>query len=476
MRTDFSKSKILCIGDVILDSYVIGDVDRISPEAPIPIFKFGSERFVLGGAANVARNIISGGAKCTLLSVIGKDQAGKTIRKLIGTHKKLTPKLVEDASRITTKKTRFMSGQQQILRVDEEKKNEISNTIEKKVFSTFKQIINDFDIVVISDYDKGILTSNILQKIINFCNSRDKTTIIDPKKKNFFLYSNASIITPNFKELLSASDVLQENQVSENKLVEKLSKNLIKKFNFKAVLTTRSSSGMSLISTKDETFHLSSRALEVYDVSGAGDTVAAYLSLALTKGMKLKEACEIANTAAGVAVGKLGTASVNYEEVFRESTTQSKLYNLEDAKKKILRLNIKKIGFTNGCFDILHSGHLNYLKEAKRNCDFLILGLNSDSSISKLKGKGRPIINLNERILMLSNFSFINMIIVFNDLTPLKLIKSLKPKIIFKGRDYKLKDVVGFEESRSWNGKVMLINYEKGKSTSNLIKKIKDGT
>ncbi|MAI83931.1 MAG: hypothetical protein CMM91_03210 [Rickettsiales bacterium] len=290
------------------------------------------------------------------------------------------------------------------------------------------------------------------------------------------MYSNASIITPNFKELLSASDVLQENQVSENKLVEKLSKNLIKKFNFKAVLTTRSSSGMSLISTKDETFHLSSRALEVYDVSGAGDTVAAYLSLALTKGMKLKEACEIANTAAGVAVGKLGTASVNYEEVFRESTTQSKLYNLEDAKKKILRLNIKKIGFTNGCFDILHSGHLNYLKEAKRNCDFLILGLNSDSSISKLKGKGRPIINLNERILMLSNFSFINMIIVFNDLTPLKLIKSLKPKIIFKGRDYKLKDVVGFEESRSWNGKVMLINYEKGKSTSNLIKKIKDGT
>lgn len=476
MKPDFSKSKILCIGDIILDSYVNGDVERISPEAPIPIFKFHSEIFVLGGAANVARNIVSGGAECTLISVVGKDQEGKALKKLIRKHKKLTAKLIEDHDRITIKKTRYISGQQQLLRVDEEKNFEINSSIESKIFAIFKEILNDFDVIVISDYNKGILTAALLKKMIDFCNIKKKPVIVDPKKKNFFSYSNASIITPNLKELFLASDFDSKNLNFENKCVETVSKDLIKKFNFQAVLTTRSSSGMSLVSKKNKTHHLSSKALEVYDVSGAGDTVVAYLSLALSIGMKLIEACEVANSAAGIAVGKLGTANVNYEEVFKERFTQSKLCSLKEAKKKILEYNTKKIGFTNGCFDILHSGHLSYLKEARKNCDVLILGLNSDISISKLKGKGRPIINLNERILMLSNFSFVDMIIVFKDLTPIRLIKSLKPDVIFKGSDYNLKDVVGYKESIEWNGKVKLINYEKGKSTSNLIKKIKDGT
>lgn len=473
---NFSKLKILCVGDIILDSYVTGNVQRVSPEAPIPIFDKKSERFVLGGAGNVARNISSGGGSCHLISLVGKDDRHETLRKLIKLEKNITVSLIQDSNRSTTKKTRFISSQQQLLRVDEESVNKINEDIEEKLFTKIKKVLPKSDLIVISDYAKGLLTDSITRKILNLANKFNVISVVDPKKKSFESYSNSKIITPNLKELFDASEIQIKSSESENKKIELISRDLMKKFNIMNFLVTRSSEGMTLVSRKSKISHFSSNAIEVFDVSGAGDTVVAYLSLAYASKIDLKNSVRIANKAASLSVAKLGTASVNYEEVFNDKKTIEKNFSLKDAKKQLKKNSFEKLGFTNGCFDILHSGHISYLKQSKKNCDFLIIGLNSDNSIKKIKGKGRPIINIEDRILLLSSLTFVDMIVVFDELTPIKLIKHLKPHILFKGKDYKLDQVVGSEEIKSWGGKVMLIDYESGKSTSNIIRRIKDGS
>lgn len=471
------SEKILCIGDLILDHYVHGDIDRISPEAPIPILKANDKNYnILGGCGNVARNICSANNKCHLISIVGKDDDGLRLKEIIRRIKNLTSNLIVDPVRCTTKKTRYVCENQQILRVDKEMENPISTAIELKIIKLLKKKINDCNVIVLSDYNKGVLTNNLIKRIIKIAKDYKKILIVDPKKKDFSVYAGATFITPNLKELKAATNTLSiSTKSNENSLVLKLSKKIINKFDFKAVITTRSSNGISVVTDVGSFFHLPSEAKEVFDVSGAGDTVLAYLSSSISKGESLESSIKISNVAAGLAVAKFGTSVVSIDEI--ENTKQiknNKVVTHQDISKILRDYDGEKIiGFTNGCFDLLHTGHISYLKSAKQKCDLLILGLNSDESIKKLKGKNRPIVEQKDRVEILSSFPFVDKIVVFEEATPIKLIKKIKPNVIFKGKDYKKKDVVGFYESKKWQGKVILIDFVENKSTTNLIERIK---
>ena len=471
------SEKILCVGDLILDHYVHGDIDRISPEAPIPILKANDRNYnILGGCGNVARNICSANNKCHLISIVGNDDDGLRLKEIMKKIKNLTSNLIVDPVRCTTKKTRYVCENQQILRVDKEMENPISTAIELKIIKLLKKKINDCNVIVLSDYNKGVLTNNLIKKIIKIAKDYKKILIVDPKKKDFSVYAGATFITPNLKELKGATNTLGiSTKSNEDSLVLKLSKKIINKFDFKAVITTRSSNGISVVTDVGSFFHLPSEAKEVFDVSGAGDTVLAYLSSSISKGQSLESSIKISNVAAGVAVAKFGTSVVSIDEIDNiKQIKNNKVITNQDISKILKDYDGEKIiGFTNGCFDLLHTGHISYLKSAKQKCDILILGLNSDESIKKLKGKNRPIVEQKDRVEILSSFPFVDKIVVFEEVTPIKLIKKIKPNIIFKGKDYKKKDVVGFYESKKWHGRVILIDFVENKSTTNLIERIK---
>ena len=472
-----NNGKVLCVGDLILDHYVHGNIDRISPEAPIPVLKADDRNYnILGGCGNVARNICSANSKCHLISIVGNDNDGLKIREIIKEIKNLTFNLIIDKNRCTTKKTRYVCENQQILRVDNEIESPISEVLETKIIKLLKNKINDYDVIVLSDYNKGVLTDTLIKKIIKIAQHFKKILIVDPKKKDFSVYAGATFITPNIKELKSSVNTFDINSKNnDDNLVIKLSKQIINKFKFKAVITTRSSDGISVVTDVGSFFHLPSEAKEVFDVSGAGDTVLAYLSTSISKGKSLESSVKISNIAAGLAVGKFGTSVVSIGEVDNIKQIKNiKVVTNQNLSKALKDYDSNKIiGFTNGCFDLLHTGHISYLKSAKQKCDILILGLNSDESIRKLMGKNRPIVEQKDRVEILSSFPFIDRIVVFDEVTPIKLIKRIKPNIIFKGKDYKKKDVVGFRESKKWQGRVILIDFIKNKSTTNLIERIK---
>ena len=472
-----NNGKVLCVGDLILDHYVHGNIDRISPEAPIPVLKADDRNYnILGGCGNVARNICSANSKCHLISIVGNDNDGLKIREIIKEIKNLTFNLIIDKNRCTTKKTRYVCENQQILRVDNEIESPISKVLETKIIKLLKNKINDYDVIVLSDYNKGVLTDTLIKKIIKIAQHFKKILIVDPKKKDFSVYAGATFITPNFKELKSSINTFNINSKNnDDNLVIKLSKKIINKFKFKAVITTRSSDGISVVTDVGSFFHLPSEAKEVFDVSGAGDTVLAYLSTSISKGKSLESSVKISNIAAGLAVGKFGTSVVSIGEVDNIKQIKNiKVVTNQNLSKALKDYDSNKIiGFTNGCFDLLHTGHISYLKSAKQKCDILILGLNSDESIRKLKGKNRPIVELKDRVEILSSFPFIDKIVIFDEVTPIKLIKRIKPNIIFKGKDYKKQDVVGFRESKKWQGRIILIDFIKNKSTTNLIERIK---
>ncbi len=471
------SGRVLCIGDIILDSYSHGDVKRISPEAPIPVLKINNNKYeVLGGCGNVAKNICGAGSECHIISVCGDDEESIVLKKLLKDSKKLTFNLLTDNSRCTTKKIRFVSGNQQILRVDKEFNKPISSKLETRILSILKSKIDFFDVIVLSDYSKGLLTDNLLKSTIELSRKKNKLIIVDPKKIDFSPYKGANIITPNFKELMQASKIEKELNKEENaKVVVRLSRKLLKKYNFDAIVTTRSSDGISIVDKKNNHLHLPSKAQEVFDVSGAGDTVIAYIASGIANGRSLFNATEIANDAAGFAVGKFGTTVVNENDLL-SSNQKNKLCELKELNYDLKKYKNKTIGFTNGCFDLIHQGHIFYLKEARKMCDFLILGLNSDNSIKKIKGKDRPILNQIERTEILKSFDFIDKILIFNEETPINLIKKIKPNIIFKGDDYSINAVVGSKEITKWGGQIKLIKCVKGKSTSNIISKIKNVT
>ncbi|MEE2693655.1 MAG: PfkB family carbohydrate kinase [Pseudomonadota bacterium] len=485
----FKKSKILIIGDAMLDKYFLGSTERISPEAPVPVLKVESEILKPGGAANVASNISSLGQDTTLIANIGVDTNGKILKKLIGAQKiNLISK--NDKKIKTTTKSRFISQNQQLIRVDDETNDKINFLMPSNIESQVKKC----DALIFSDYKKG--AQNNITKLIKLANKFKKPVFIDPKGDNFDCYKNSFCITPNKKEFENIVGKCSSNQDIVNK-----SKKLITKLNLKSILITLGSEGMILVEKNLKPTKIEATSVnEVFDVTGAGDTViatlcATYLS---SETKDLKFAAVVANIAAGEVIKKLGAQSISEKELSSkvyenlnladeiENEYFSKLDELENFDRvisnerdltKILNLIRElgfKIGFTNGCFDILHRGHIQYLDKARKSADFLFIGVNDDNSVKKLKGKNRPINSLKDRINFLNRATLDDAFIMkFSESTPLRLIKRIKPDILIKGGDYKANQIVGNEFVKKNNGEVKIIPFLKGYSTSNLIKKIK---
>ena len=468
-----SKGKwVLVIGDVMLDKYIFGEVNRTSPEAPVPVVEKKSESFRMGGAANVAANLIGLGIKTILSGVVGNDQNGEALKRLLKKNNISQQGLIKSTLSTTTK-TRIIAGHQQIVRVDDEDTNiSLSANQIKKILNL---IIKKPSIIVLSDYGKGFLTENLTQKIIKQAKKNDIPILVDPKGNNIKKYAGASILTPNKKEAFVLSNLAEPNE----DLLEKQLKKICIKFDIENIAMTQGDQGIKLVSSRKIDVIPATKLKKVFDVSGAGDTVIATLAAGLIGKLTTHKSLELANIAAGVAIGKVGTVAIEGHEIINEIDTEQTLqihkiisFNKLDGLIKNLRAKDLKIGFTNGCFDILHAGHVTYLEQAKNNIDFLILGLNSDSSVKKIKGAKRPIINQEDRARVLSSLEAVDAVIIFDEETPIKLIQRIKPNFLIKGSDYKLTEVVGHKEVTKWGGKVKLVELLAGRSSSNIIKDI----
>ena len=463
--------KIFCLGDIMLDNYIIGNTNRISPEGPIPVLDIVKEVKMLGGVGNVVRNLSTLATETHLVSLLGNDLMSNEVEKKLNIIN-VNKDLVRDSNRPTITKSRYISNNQQILRVDKEKTDFIDKKIENKIFNYSKKRILKTDVVIISDYNKGLITKNLLKRIVSFANKNKKPVIIDPKSTDFDKYKGATIVTPNIKEL----ELVAKKKLNSDKEIINISKKLIFKFNFKHLLITMGKSGMMLISKNNKNvIKFDAEAKEVFDVSGAGDTVIASIAAALSTGFDISSAVKLANVAAGIVVGKSGTATASLLEIEPYFSYEDSLYNLNEIQKhsSMLKKRNRRIIFTNGCFDILHAGHVHYLEQAKKLGDELVVGLNSDSSVKNLKGEDRPINNLDQRAKVLSSLECVDKIVSFSEATPIKLIKAIKPDVIVKGGDYKVKDVVGHKEVESWGGKVRIIPLIPGLSTTKIIRKFK---
>ena len=462
---------ILLIGDLILDVYLWGDCQRISPEAPVQVVDISKEEKVLGGAGNVLSNLISLGANVSFISVLGLDDTAKDLRKILSKYKIVDELLLIENARKTSKKTRVISSNQQILRFDSESKEDISKENQERVMTYLKANIKNFDLLVISDYLKGVLTYKLCQDIIKLAKKFNKKVLIDPKGEDYSKYKGAYLLTPNKKE---ASLVCNIDIKDDNSLF-KASHFLKKEFDLEYSIVTLSEDGISLFD--NELLKFPTYVREVYDVTGAGDTVLASLAFCLAIAKDIRFSISFANSAAAVAVSKIGCASVSIDDIITfKSLSQKADFNdfikdftsIDEIVKKAKKEG-KKIVFTNGCFDILHFGHIKYLEKAKKLGDILIIGLNSDSSVKRLKGNSRPINNVEDRAYILASLSIVDYVVCFDEDTPLNLIKLIRPDVLVKGGDYKAKDVVG----TNFALELKLIPFVKGRSTTNLVDKLK---
>ncbi len=463
---EITDKKICVLGDIMLDKYIYGKASKISPEAPIPIVLVEKQYKSLGGSANVASNIRNLNLQCLIIGRVGLDDDGKIVENLLS-EKGINYKLIRD-DLPTISKTRVISSNQQMIRLDVEKVTPLKDKQEKEIIEFFKENCKDFDIVLISDYAKGFCTENLCHQIIQISNKNDIKVIIDPKKRNWKKYEGAYLITPNHLELIEFTGKDIENKDFE---IENVLSDIYKNLNIDNIIVTRAEKGMSLYDGKDFV-HIPAVPIEVFDVSGAGDCVISVITSCLSSGYSLLDSAEIANKAASIVVQKAGTVPITYEEFINiiEKTNQSKTCTFEQIKLIVndLKRKEKKIVFTNGCFDILHAGHIKYLEKAKELGDVLIIGLNSDSSVQRLKGKKRPLQNQTDRAYILSALECVNYIVIFDDDTPLNLIKIVEPDILVKGGDYNIEDIIGREYAKQ----TITIPFIDGKSTSNIIKKI----
>ena len=469
------RPSVIVVGDLILDEYIWGSVSRVSPEAPVPILESKSENMALGGAANVANNLVALGCEVHLVGAIGQDEKGDRLLNLIenlGVH---TEGIYRFVHRPTTAKVRVIAHNQQVLRIDKEDNRPITEETENKFIYYLNQTIPKMDGVICSDYKKGILTDKVLKTIMHRAKNSKKMVIVDPKSKDFAIYKGASVITPNEKEVEEASPI----KITSSLDLERSAEYLLGLTKGEALLITRGKDGMFLYSNNAKPIEISTVAREVYDVTGAGDTVISVFGLAAFSGFAFEEAAWLANMAAGVVVGKLGTATVTLreineflqEEMLRSSQT---VLEVEELKKIVSQAKAigKKVVFTNGCFDIIHGGHIEFLQKAKSLGDFLIVGLNSDSSVSQLKGEQRPIKNQEERANILSALKYVDYIAIFDELTPENLIREVHPDILCKGDDYNIDEVVGREIVEGYGARVELIPIVQGLSTTNIVQKI----
>ena len=466
------KANILVIGDLMLDHYLWGTCDRISPEAPVAVVDIKNETTVLGGAGNVINNLVSLGANVGVLSVVGNDSVANELKYMLD-ETGASSFLVEQKGRKTSKKSRIMAAKSQVVRYDHESKNDISFDSVKKIYSKFQEIINAYDIILFSDYGKGVLTNTLTKELIQYAKKYDKKVLVDPKGEDYSKYKGSFLLTPNKKEAQIASNI----EIEGADTLELALKQLKDTADLTYSMITLSEDGIAIL--KDgKVITKPTVAREVYDVTGAGDTVLASLGYALCIIDDLEIAVEFANLAAGVVVGKLGSSTVSLEEIeeYKSSISKSSIElhikSQDDIEALCKRLSAKgkKIVFTNGCFDILHKGHVSYLNIAKSFGDVLIVGLNSDSSVKKLKGPNRPVNDEDDRAYMLSALESVDYVVVFEDDTPLSLIEKIKPDTLVKGADYEGKEVVGSKIAKE----TRLVEFVEGKSTSKLIEKIKN--
>jgi D-beta-D-heptose 7-phosphate kinase/D-beta-D-heptose 1-phosphate adenosyltransferase len=472
-----ARTSVMVIGDVMLDRYVYGVVDRVSPEAPIPILRAERETAMPGGAGNVVRNLTALGAAVAFVSVVGDDQAGSDLTGLIGGQPGVEPWLLVEGARTTTVKTRFVSGGQQLLRADREQTGPISAKLAERMLRIACDTLAATSVTVLSDYAKGVLGGDIPAQLIAAARQAGRRIVIDPKGSDFARYAGADIITPNRRELSAATGM---NVEAEADLVAAATV-LRERHGFGAVLVTRSEDGMTLVDDEGA-HHFPAEAAEVFDVSGAGDTVVATLAAGLAAGLETKVAVRLANIAAGVVVGKVGTAVAREEDLLRMLTPQvstlRKIVTREIATEQVERWRRKgwRTGFTNGCFDLLHPGHVHLLEQARGQCDRLVVGLNSDASVRRLKGKTRPVQPEAARAAVLASLSAVDLVVIYDEDTPEETLDALRPDLLIKGADYTLDRVVGAELVQSWGGRVWLAELLSGYSTTATVRKIAAGT
>ncbi|OHC74025.1 MAG: bifunctional heptose 7-phosphate kinase/heptose 1-phosphate adenyltransferase [Rhodospirillales bacterium RIFCSPLOWO2_12_FULL_58_28] len=468
-----TKARVLCVGDVILDHFHHGAVERISPEAPIPVLRLEREDTMLGGAGNVVRNLAALGAKARFITVVGADHEGEKIAGEIAKAGIVDVPLIDD-ERKTSVKTRYLAAGQQMLRADRETVAPLGAKVREKLIAAAVEAMSDCALVVLSDYGKGVLDDGVAAKIIAAARKAGKTVIVDPKGADYGRYKGADVITPNRRELGEATHL----PVGGSDEVIKAARALINKHGFEAILVTLGRDGMALVAADGDNALLATEALEVFDVSGAGDTVAATLAAALGVGAGLSDAAALANTAAGIVVGKVGTAVVYPEDIISAlhhhdlSGAEAKVMALKQALDRIGQWRRKglKVGFTNGCFDLLHPGHISLLAQAREACDRLVVGLNSDSSVKRLgKGDDRPIQMETARATVMASLAAVDMVIIFGEDTPLKLIEAIRPDVLVKGSDYELDKVVGADLVQSYGGRVLLAELKPGHSTTGAI-------
>jgi len=467
--------RVLVLGDVMLDRFVYGSVARVSPEAPIPVLEVSRSLDSAGGAANVARNVASIGGHVTLIGVVGKDTWASDLQSELAASPTIDARLIVDAARPTTVKTRYVADGQQMLRADRELREPLSDEVATRLIDEFERSLQQADIVVLSDYAKGVLTERITRAAINAARNANKAVIVDPKARDFRRYAGATVLTPNRLELQTASGC----ECITDATVEAAARPFLDGNLCTFMVVTRGKDGMSVVGKGEAAIHLKTMARQVFDVSGAGDTAVAPMSLGMAAGANIVSAASLANVAAGIVVGKLGTAAVTSSELIEElaplgsRSADSKIFTLESVLQlaRAWREEGASIAFTNGCFDLLHPGHVSLLDQAKRSADRLIVGLNADDSIRRLKGPDRPIQNEIARATVLSSLKFVDAVVIFSEDTPINLIQALEPDVLVKGADYALEQVVGADLVTKRGGRVLLADLVKGHSTSNMVRR-----
>ena len=473
----FDQCRLLVVGDLMIDEYVWGEVDRISPEAPVQVVAVKNEEYTLGGSGNVVNNLAALGAKVSVLGVTGTGRdrellLNKLIDLGVDTHG-----VIQEPERLTTKKTRIIADRQQVLRIDRETKKEVKSATLKSIADLAAEIIPDVDLVLISDYGKGLITRSLVAKLVEITKNNNKITIADPKGLDFSKYSGVSLLTPNSKEASLASGV----EISNGKNIAAAGESLLRKSGIEKLLITCGKDGMVLFEPGRKPYKISTKAREVYDVSGAGDTVIAVLGLGIAAGLSLKESISLANTAAGIVVGKVGTATVSRKELLQalkqtSEDTASKYKSLGEMSDLCLKLqkSRKRIVLTNGCFDLLHVGHIRLFSASKQLGDVLIVAIDDDESVRLLKGAGRPVISSTERVRILSALDSVDYVVVFGTNELDNIIGIIRPDVLTKGSDYDSGEVLGRNIVESYGGRIELIPIAEEISTTQIIDNIKN--
>ncbi len=482
---NFSDIQVLCVGDVMLDRFVHCDMERISPEAPVPILRLRGTREMLGGAGNVASNVAALGGTAVLAGLVGQDAAGDAVRRLLRGVPRLVSAAVDTPSRPTTCKTRFIAVNQQVVRADEESLAAVTAAEEAGLLNAVRAWIGRVGAVVLSDYGKGALAPGLVAQVVGLARAAGVPVFVDPKSPDFTHYRGATCITPNLKELAAAAGMAVDG---EDAIVQ-AARRVLAQAEAGAILATRSEKGMTLVEASGAVQSVPARARAVFDVSGAGDTVIAALALCCAAGRTLAQAMHVANAAASVVVSKPGTATATVQEVMQELDAQDHDQDhdragtpgqdgarpLAEVQALVARWKAQglQVGLTNGCFDILHPGYVSLLAQARAGCDRLVVALNTDAGVRRLKGPSRPVNSLDGRARVVAALRHVDAVVAFDEPTPLELIRTLLPDVLVKGADYALDQVVGADVVQAAGGRVLLASLVPGQSTTGIVARLR---